>query len=313
MGFIKENWDENHILARDRKFFDWMYVDRDGCNFIIAVDGDGNMLGMEGVIKYNSSEHPDLAGTMWKVKKSGNPQLGMEIGKKMYEVYQARCDVAPGVNRRAMKINQMLGYLSAPLNHYYIPGKRPEYQLAVIKKSYERRKDLTDKKFVFLNEPEDVAAVIDDEWQRGKAPYKDAPYILHRYMRHPVYQYEMIGIQDAAGRIRSIIVGREVSCRGALAYKIVDYIGHYEDLMNCSACFYELLDNRQYEYMDLYCYGISDSILESAGFLKRISDEVVIPNYFSPFERRNVDIYFVSSISEGLNVFRGDADQDRPG
>ena len=37
-----------------------------------------------------------------------------------------------------------------------------------------------------------------------------------------------------------------------------------------------------------------------------------IPNYFEPFERINVDIYFAASVSKGLVLFRGDGDQDRP-
>lgn len=313
MDFIRDNWNEGHILARDRHFFEWMYTDQDGCNFIIAEDETGQIYGIEGVVKYNSSECPDIAGTIWKVIKSDNPLLGMDIGKKMYEVYRARCDVGPGVNRKAMRINQMLGYLGAPLEHYYILGKCEEYKIAIVDKVQKRQNIKGEKKFVFLKSPIEVAGIIDDDLQRSKIPYKDLNYIIHRYMEHPVYHYEMIGIQDKEGRIRSIVVGREVSYEGARVYKIIDYLGHFEDLIGTAACFYKLLDERRYEFIDLYCYGVPKDILKKAGFSERAEDNhVVIPNYFSPFERKNVDIYFVSSKSEGLNVFRGDGDQDRP-
>ena len=49
------------------------------------------------------------------------------------------------------------------------------------------------------------------------------------------------------------------------------------------------------------------------GFLKRTeNDPNIIPNYFEPFEQKNVDIYFVSNVMENLHLYRGDGDQDRP-
>lgn len=312
MEFIGKNWNQNHILFRNRDFFEWMYVDSNGCNFIVAMDKNGNMFGMEGVIKYNSSEHPDIAGTMWKAVKTSNPCLGMEIGEKMYEVYQARCDVAPGVNRKAMRINRMLGYLAMPLRHYYILGQCENYNIALVVERPKRLVENTNKRFILLHSRDEVAEIIDDDLQRQKTPYKDLNYIIHRYMEHPIYKYELLGIQEAGKAVRSIVIGREVSYGNSCVYKIVDYLGYYEDLSGTASCFYNLIDERQYEYVDLYCYGIPGEILKAAGFCERMADEIVIPNYFSPFERKNVEIYFSSSRSEGLNVFRGDGDQDRP-
>ncbi len=312
MEFIKKNWNANHILVRDRNFFEWMYTDSQGCNFIIAVDEDENMLGMEGVIKYNNSDHPDIAGTLWKVVKTPNPRLGMEIGEKVYEVYQPKCSVAPGLNRKAVRINQILGFLTMPLNHYYILGQCDTYNIALVKETPQRLVENTNKKFVLLSSQDEVEEILDDDLQRQKTPYKDLNYIIHRYMEHPIYKYDLLGIHEADKPVRSILIGREVSYGNSYAYKIVDYLGYYEDLAGTASCFYNFIDERKYEYIDLYCYGIPDEILKTAGFCKRVADEIIIPNYFSPFERKNVDIYFSSSQNEGLNVFRGDGDQDRP-
>ncbi|MDE6748858.1 MAG: hypothetical protein K2K21_07340, partial [Lachnospiraceae bacterium] len=74
-----------------------------------------------------------------------------------------------------------------------------------------------------------------------------------------------------------------------------------------------ILEELGYEYIDFYCYGISDDIMRQSGFIKRESDDVnIIPNYFEPFEARNVDIYFVSNVLDKLHLYRGDGDQDRP-
>lgn len=106
MQFIRENWKENHILARDENFFHWMYTDEEGCNVVLAEDEHNDICGMIGVIKYNSTKNPDIVGTMWKVLHTKNPQLGLDIGKRMYEIYNPRCDIGPGLNKRALKINQ---------------------------------------------------------------------------------------------------------------------------------------------------------------------------------------------------------------
>ena len=42
------------------------------------------------------------------------------------------------------------------------------------------------------------------------------------------------------------------------------------------------------------------------------NEEAIIPNYFAPFEQKNTDIYFAASLWGEFDVFRGDADQDRP-
>lgn len=73
------------------------------------------------------------------------------------------------------------------------------------------------------------------------------------------------------------------------------------------------MQENKWEYIDLYCYGIEDDILKRSGFLKRTeNDPNIIPNYFEPFEQKNVDIYFVSNVMENLHLYRGDGDQDRP-
>lgn len=312
MQFIQENWKKNHILARDREFFDWMYVDKGGCNFIIAIDENNKIWGIEGVIKYNSSETPDISGTIWKTLKTDNPCLGLDISNKMYEIYHPRCGISLGLSKKAIKIHQVIGDIVGKLSHYYILGKCSEYKIAMANQKTERISLTSKKKFVPIESEAMLRSLINDKTQRTKRPYKDEDYIVHRYWEHPRYHYDIWGIQDEEGAISSLIVGRSVSCNEAKAYRMIDFIGNYDDLRKTASCFYQLVDEGAYEYIDLYCHGIPDDIVESMGFVERIQDEVIIPTYFSPFERKNVDIYYMATQAEGLNVFRGDSDQDRP-
>ena len=66
------------------------------------------------------------------------------------------------------------------------------------------------------------------------------------------------------------------------------------------------------EYADFYVQGFENQYIFEAGFSERIEgDENVIPNYFSPFEQRNIEIYVSGNIEKGL-FCKADGDQDRP-
>ncbi|NLC78900.1 MAG: hypothetical protein GX683_04155, partial [Ruminococcaceae bacterium] len=78
----------------------------------------------------------------------------------------------------------------------------------------------------------------------------------------------------------------------------------------------ELLDRlareRNADFSALYAFGIDDSVLEEAGFVKRLDkDENIIPDYLLPPLYENVDFYSVAN-GDGYWIFRADGDQDRP-
>ena len=310
MDFIGKHWNSNHILSKNKAFFEWMYVEEKDCNFIVAYDDKTEQLiGIEGFIKYNSSDTPDIAGNMWKVLKSDNPLLGMDVGKKLYEILTPRCDVAPGVNKKAMKINEILGYKVGKLEHWYIPGICKEYKIASINTPIQRKENIGNIFLDRVTDKETLWKVLDDTILRENTPYKDLKYIQHRYMDHPIYQYDLWYEKN----IRNlIIVGREINYNNAKAYKIVDIIGDFTRLESLLEGLYTILYDNSYEFIDLYEFGIEDSILRNAGFYNIEDGKDIIPNYFAPFVKENIDIYFASSKSENLYIFIGDGDQDRP-
>jgi len=49
------------------------------------------------------------------------------------------------------------------------------------------------------------------------------------------------------------------------------------------------------------------------GFLEKNNDHEVIPNYFEPFLKKNVNIRFAYKAKEhNYAIFKADSDQDRP-
>ena len=64
------------------------------------------------------------------------------------------------------------------------------------------------------------------------------------------------------------------------------------------------------------CYGFNEETLSKAGFRKinLESEEIIAPNYFSPFIQENIKINFMADTKEinKLRICKADGDQDRP-
>ena len=77
-----------------------------------------------------------------------------------------------------------------------------------------------------------------------------------------------------------------------------------------------MLEEYEAEYLDLYSHGVPLKILKQAGFINREKVEgLVIPNYFEPFEQKNIDLRFAYKTDQSLppvRLFKADGDQDRP-
>ena len=98
--------------------------------------------------------------------------------------------------------------------------------------------------------------------------------------------------------------------------RIVDFIGANESFALLSDFILAMLKEYDAEYIDLYSHGVQIEILKQAGFINREKVEgLVIPNYFEPFEQKNIDIKFAYKTDQSLppvRLFKADGDQDRP-
>jgi hypothetical protein len=67
------------------------------------------------------------------------------------------------------------------------------------------------------------------------------------------------------------------------------------------------------EYIDFYCAGLNEELVEAAGF-SRVNESVIIPNYFEPLVKSNSTIsYFTDSKNiDNFRMYKADGDQDRP-
>ena len=145
-------------------------------------------------------------------------------------------------------------------------------------------------------------------------PQKSIQYFESRYLAHPIYNYKLFGVEES-NKIIGVIVLRKVFNGSNSALRVVDFLGEPLALNGLYSNFQKLLNDNGSEYIDCYNYGIDESRFYNAGFTKRTKeDDVIIPNYYEPFEKRNVDLHFAFKCDSNYNfvAFKGDSDQDRP-
>lgn len=314
MQFMDEHWKPGNILARNRDFFEWQFLDGDKVNMFLGIDDEcGKIYGMIGAVVYSKSPHPDISGCAWKTIRSGNPMLGMELSDYMIEELQPRCAYSAGLSDKAIRINEMRGGIPVAMDHYYRLADREQYEIAEVNNKVIPIIKDTGYDLKLINSVEEMKQIITDDMLAQQMLSKDYRYIEKRYFLHPVYHYDIWKIVNQNGDASSVLIMREERENGGGIGKIVDFYGQETDLGKITAALDRLMKERDYEFVDVYSYGIPTNIYEQAGF-SCCDDECanIIPNYFHPFEKRNITLKMIKPVFDGIRLFRGDGDQDRP-
>jgi hypothetical protein len=181
---------------------------------------------------------------------------------------------------------------------------KPEYKHIPNKFSTELKK---------INHVEELERNFNFEYDINRMPYKDQWFINRRYFKHPVYDYHIWAMKDEKHCYRGLMIARDVTYLDKKALKIIDYLGDLNLISGLSFALNSILSAEGYEYIDLYCAGIPEEILNKAGFVLRDeqSENIIIPNHFEPFAQMNIEMQYNSSHESAL-FFRGDSDRDRP-
>ncbi len=65
---------------------------------------------------------------------------------------------------------------------------------------------------------------------------------------------------------------REVEANNKTALRIMDFIGDTNMFAYIGDALHDYIIRKQYEYVDLYCVGVPETVILSGGFLKRDND-----------------------------------------
>lgn len=317
MQFIGDYWKADHILSYSKPLFEYEFLEEDGTvNFILAIDRrKGTIECLNGFLKASHDENNlDIWGSIWKVLDGNKGMLGVELIRRRKEMVQCRCDLDVGDNpETAIPIfKSLLKRYTIKMSHYYMLSERECYKIAKILYFPEKKKGKESYNVIRFNNINEVKTRYNAEKFKNRIPYKDYWYINHRFFEHPVYNYEVYGIEFNK-TIEALFVLRNQPYENSVAVRFVDYIGECTLIRGIGWFLEEYLKkNDRYEYIDFYCAGMDDKYIREAGFSALTDNDMnIIPNYFEPFRQENIDIWVDSSEKDSLFT-KADADQDRP-
>lgn len=313
--FIKDFWDENHIFVKSPDLFRYQYQSEDHIHFILGIDNN-ELVSILGYIPYSKdNENVDIFLAMWMTSpnvKTGN--IGLLLNKYLLDKGYRSVSCC-GIANRVKGLYKFLGYTTGTLEHYYMLNNNiQDFTIAEINYEIER-KLLSDieTRLIRITNFNELKEKFNFDLYKNRYFYKDQNYIKKRYFGHPFYQYQIFGIGKEAA-INSLLITREISINDSKVLRVIDFLGEEQDIAATGLELQKIMGSNEYEYIDFYQYGISDDILSAAGFVKRDKkDSNIIPNYFEPFEKKNVDIHFATNVQgDKYYIFKGDGDQDRP-
>jgi len=324
--FIRDHWSSTHVFAERPDVFDWQYGTGARVNMIFAVDvrdDASTVLGILGFIPMGrfdpSLGDRDVLLAIWKVRDDAPPGLGLRLLKQTERDLSARLVGAIGISQIVKPLYSLLKYeVGSMVQSAVIRPDVTEYQIADgvpadvgQSKAAEPDPELS---FELIDESSDALAAI-DALASSQVPAKSHRYLVERYVEHPWYHYELRLVR-VSGRAVAVVVWRAVEAERSRVLRIVDIVGEVDWLARAQGHLRALTAEYDAEYIDLVQTGIDPALLDAGGFLTLgRTPGLVLPNYFSPFERRNVEIEFAYKVTEAgapVRLFRADSDQDRP-
>ena len=323
--FIEKYWAAGHVLAHDRELMDWQHLRRDGSyNFVVATrDADPEPLAILGFIpstRFDAAlgECETVWLALWKVRP-GTASAGLGLGVLRY-MTAMHPDADIGVvgigPDEHLGMYRALGFTVGRLSqHYMLSSAHRDFLLADVPSTTRRRPPGGTARLTRLSEEDFAArtANVAGGCEGRARPSKTPEYFRARFFGHPVYTYAVYLVEGEAGS--GLLAARLASHSGRTALRIVDYLGDELLFAHVGRAVQDLIEESGSEYADVWNAGFAASTFEQAGFsLVDPAGEVVIPNYFEPFQRKNGHIAFAlrAGSAAPLVVFRADGDQDRP-
>lgn len=325
--FIRSHWSASHVFVEEPDLFDWQYAQNDGrVNMVIAVEG-GIVLGILGFIPMGRFDpalgDDDILLALWKVRSDlAPPGLGLLLLKFIQSKLKPRLIGAIGITEMVVPIYRALGYRIERLRHTAIfpPDSGAECRIATGVPDWAFAAQEGDAGGWRLERAgrrrlADMSDMIGSLAQRG-IPRKSWAYINERYLEHPFYTYE-VGLIFQGEILAALAIWRRVECNGSHILRIVDIIGSTTWLACGRVLLAQLVVAEGAEYIDLMQTGSPDELLREGGWLSPDGTEgLVLPNYFSPFQARNVQITMCwrhfGPETGSPRFYRADSDQDRP-
>ena len=317
--YLNKYWRKNHIFTRNKKLFDWMYFNKKlgKYNFLIGVFKN-NIIATKGYQPLNHFDPIlDNSGCFMSMWSSNVPTVGIKLFNKLYENKKFDFIGGVGSNENSVKYQEFLNFKVGKMNHAYkISTNIKKYKIVKIKNYKSNfKKIIYGKEYININlnflKRNNLKYLF-----KNQIPEKSSTYLINRYLKHPIYKYQIVG-SKINNRIIGLLVLRECYYKDRIGVRIVDYVGKSSDLKYFDNFFDTILNNKNIEYIDFYSHGIPKKDLYNSGLiLRKANDKNIIPNFYEPFKRINYDIVYGYSYKKKylhkIKLYKGDSDMDRP-
>lgn len=306
MNFIDTYWKKDHILAKDISVFNNLYVVDEKVNMVLSIE-DEAINGILGFVSYDKS-NKQLSLALWKSLKSKDGMVGLRMYDYLINELKPNNIAIPGINMDTTKqIYNFLGFTCGKMNHFYRLRDMSNYEIAYINEASIRKAHGGDISFTKINSIEEYKKI--NIYFNENSFNKGVDYINNKYFNNPKYKYFLYLVEDNCKKL--IIVLRKQECNGSACLRLIDMFGDYSLLECTTNMLDELLMKENCEYVDCYCCGVEKALFINAGFEDIEDSDNIIPEYFYPFERRNIDIFYAAKNDKQI-MFKGDGDMDRP-
>lgn len=313
MQFINDFWKEDHILATSKEMFDYQYYDQAAGRYNMVISKDDNnelecVLGFIPTSRFNKAlvKKDVLWLSLWKSRENAsNPFIGIMVYSFLRQNYEHSFIATNGMSAIAEQLYEHLGFEVQSLYHLYIANPTiDDFKIA-----HSPQFSDNDAELLFeldLIDNVDIKSIGCYE----NTCYKDVRYLVNKYLNHPYYTYSFISIPEED----LLIVCRKVTRGDRKVLRIIDFYGQPASVARVSKSMESFIIKNDYEYVDILISTDISSIIQSRFVLNNTDSATIIPNYFEPFDSRNVEVKFAMhpELMDGYFVTKGDGDQDRP-
>lgn len=324
VDFIDKYWKKDHIFVQSKELFDFQHFNKESNEYEFAIGINPETQEIDGVcgIIPLSLYDTELAannetwGGIWKTRNDvQNDGIGL-LGLELFEFFDKYTSHGGfGMSKIAYRFFKRKGYKMCSLNQYYILNDDYKtFKIASVPKEFSIKtcKETHDDNSCTIEiieniEDVDISSIDNCYW-----PRKSLTYLINRFKKHPIYNYSFYGLYDTK-ILRNILVVRKCCINESNVLRVVDVIGNLDNTPYLREHFQKILREHNSEYIDIMNFGISQDIFIRMGFeLLDPMGRLIIPNYFEPFEQRNVVLEGAYRSPYSYTFFRADADQDRP-
>lgn len=321
--FIRKYWKEDHVFVKSDELFRFQHYNSvdNNYNFYVGINSLTNEIdGVTGVIPLahydpDLKKYNDTWGGIWKIRPDvHNDEIAL-LGLMLFETFDAyNSHASIGMSPIAWKLHKLRKYTMGYMNQYFILNDEcTDFHVADVPvKCQGRNKHFKSTSEYKLVELENLNGLTDKDIQHSYFPMKSLRYLISRFQLHPIYKYHFWGIYSG-NTLHAILIGRIISVEGHIVIRIMDVYGKLEGLTSIYSEVQKLLKEHHAEYLDCLNYGIEPSVFDELGFdLLDVNGDLIIPNYFEPFLKKNIALNCAYKANFHYTMFKGDSDQDRP-